>query len=70
MKHSTQNREQRIRRTLRKYDHALWKVREGPDYRQCGPYAIVDERTSIVVYRALELDDVDDLLADATSIFS
>ena len=65
MNNSTRNREQQIRRALRKYDHSLWKVRRGPEYQEFGPYAMINERTNTVVYRALELDDIDDLLADA-----
>ena len=65
MENSTLNRERRIRRALKKDDYALWKVREGPEYRQYGPYAIIYERTNTVVNYGLELDDVDDLLADA-----
>ena len=66
MNNSTRNHEQRIRRALRKHDHALWKVREGPEYWQYGPYAIIDTRINFIVEHGLELDDIDDRLADAT----
>ena len=63
MNNSTLNREQRIRRALRKYNYSLWELREGPEYWEFGPYEIVDDGTDTVVKYGLELDDVDDFLA-------
>ena len=66
MNNSTRNQEQRIRRALRQYDHSLWKVREGPEYRQYGPYSVIDARINFIVKYGQELDEIEQWLADAT----